>query len=799
MLNRLIDNQYEILAALRTGGRATVHYGWDHQGQRPVAIAEIAGDTAVRRRLAEAIGRSKRLVHPNLVAIHDARVDAENRVYVIMEFLDGMGLDTALERLRTRQKRLSPELGLYITRQILQGLDHIYAHASGAGNVRRPVLDTFSPGDVILIAGGSVKLRGLGLPEDDAGHPKYSEAGENNAAELYDLAVVGRLLYELVVGERPPARGMNSQGDVLRLEGLPKPVAEVVRKAISSRRGVRYETVRDMEDDLGRGQMSLGAGDARTMLADLLDALEDPREAQEHRRLLMMRGGSSTGTQMEAITTTPLSAEALGTDAEGGSDDGAPWEPYPWDSPKPTEPEWSDARPQRSHGWVTIAVAVVLVAYMMADLYWGFGPLSRITGIDLSQLPGEGIRPAEIVTIPPGADLTVNGVFAGQTPCVLDQPPPGPVTLQLALPGLLPIDTVIIVKEGEPVGPFPPFIFQCRVHFNSAPAGAKISVNGHELSDMELARFTVSVTDTVNVAMSLEGEQPLPEAAFNPLLGFVAPSDTTVWRWFPRSEESPGELTGVFRREIRIHSDPPGAMVYVDGDSAMSGYTDLALPLPYGDHTITLRREPYMDYRFALKVGQETPGVFSAVLKRTVHISAVDRDDPGTDIGATIDWIRQGTSYLKSPFDDVKTPYSIQLGGLPHEILLKHEDYWDTTVTLDARADRLEVEMRRMSDLDRKERDERDDNNNESDAWVRFLVRNGDDPVADAEVIGVEKNTGVVVRYGVTGEAGQIITKVPPGDYDWRATKHGFEGQMNGERIKPGAGLKKITLKLVKP
>ena len=81
---------------------------------------------------------------------------------------------------------------------------------------------------------------------------------------------------------------------------------------------------------------------------------------------------------------------------------------------------------------------------------------------------------------------------------------------------------------------------------------------------------------------------------------------------------------------------------------------------------------------------------------------------------------------------------------------------------------------------------------------MRFQVRDEDGPVADAEVIGVEKSTGVVVRYGATGEAGQIITTVPPGDYDWRASKHGYEGRSNGERIKPGRGLKKITLRLAK-
>ena len=104
--------------------------------------------------------------------------------------------------------------------------------------------------------------------------------------------------------------------------------------------------------------------------------------------------------------------------------------------------------------------------------------------------------------------------------------------------------------------------------------------------------------------------------------------------------------------------------------------------------------------------------------------------------------------------------------------------------------------MRPQDEIGREYADQRDDNDNE--AWVQFRVRDRHGPVADAEVIGVEKSTGDVVRYGTTGEAGQIITMVPPGDYDWRASKHGYEGRPNGERIKPGRGLKKITLRLAR-
>lgn len=807
MLNRLLDSQYEILAVLRPGTRATVHYGWDHAGQRPVAVAEIAAGAPDREQVLAGVQRSRRLRHQNLVTIYDSRQDSDGRVYVIMEFIDGMELGTALDRLRERGKRLPPLLAAYVTRQILQALDHIYTYGPPSDG-DRPVLEAFSLSDVFLIAGGSVKLRGFGLGEPDAATYPQSAVMEAGSCKRYDLSVLGLLFSELLLGEQislpDSSQGLGRNGqyrdDIFRRAGLPKRVEKIVRQALSDRPGVRYETARAMLDDLTGAQSALGADEPSLMLADLLDALEDDEEAAEHRRLLMMRG--TTGSEAAPVVTEPLqdvpSSSEKPLAVNSATEERSAIDPYPWDGVLQREPEWTERERRRWPAWITVCVALLLVAYMVSDLYWGFGPLSQLTGIGPSG-PQNGMpEKGAIVTVPPGAELTVNGQFAGLTPCTLEELPSGPVTLRLTLPGLIPIDTVLIIKDGENVGPFPPFVFQCRVHFNSVPEGARVMIDGHELTDIELARFTARVTDTLSVAMRVEGEAPLPTAMFNPLIGFVAPTDTTVWRWHPRSEDWPGQLTGVFRREIYIRSDPPGALVYVDGDSAVAGYTNLSLPLPYGNHVMTLHLDPYMDYRFAVHVGEETPSVFSAVLKRTVHIGAADWRYPATDIGATIDWIREGDEFVKTPFDDVKTPYSIQLGGLTHKIHLSHEGYWDTTVTLNAGVDQLDVAMRPMSEADRERLGDRDDRDNRGDAWVRFQVRDEDGPVADAEVIGVEKRTGVVVRYGTTGEAGQIITMVPPGDYDWRASKHGYEGRSNGERIKPGRGLKKITLRLAK-
>ena len=70
--------------------------------------------------------------------------------------------------------------------------------------------------------------------------------------------------------------------------------------------------------------------------------------------------------------------------------------------------------------------------------------------------------------------------------------------------------------------------------------------------------------------------------------------------------------------------------------------------------------------------------------------------------------------------------------------------------------------------------------------WVRFVVKGDDGPVSGAEVIGVEKRTGLTLSYGLTDAAGEFLTQVPVGDYDWHATKSGFEGPFPMAKRNPG-------------
>jgi hypothetical protein len=122
--------------------------------------------------------------------------------------------------------------------------------------------------------------------------------------------------------------------------------------------------------------------------------------------------------------------------------------------------------------------------------------------------------------------------------------------------------------------------------------------------------------------------------------------------------------------------------------------------------------------------------------------------------------------------------------------------YADTTILLSAFANEALVAMRPLP----KPRHEEVAADERELAWVRFVVQQGRKKgVAGAEVFGVDKDDGTIVRYGPTDDDGVLTTRVPVGDYNWWAARTGFlAGKPNGERIKQSRKTKEITLK-VKP
>ena len=209
-IGRLLDNRYEILEILGTGGMAVVYKARCHRLNRLVAIKilkdEYARDEEFRRRFRAEGEAVAMLSHPNIVQVYDVS-STETANFIVMELVDGISLKQYMEK----KGVLNWKETLHFAMQIAKGLEH--AHSRGI--VHRDI----KPHNVMVLKNGSVKVMDFGiarvmsksntLTKEALGSvhyisPEQAKGGwVDNRSDLYSLSVV---MYEMMTG-RPPYDG----------------------------------------------------------------------------------------------------------------------------------------------------------------------------------------------------------------------------------------------------------------------------------------------------------------------------------------------------------------------------------------------------------------------------------------------------------------------------------------------------------------------------------------------------------------------------------------------------------------
>ncbi len=209
-IGRLLDNRYEILEVIGTGGMAVVYKARCHRLNRLVAIKilkdEYSQDEEFRRRFHAEGQAVAMLSHPNIVQVYDVS-SSDNADFIVMELIDGITLKQYMEK----KGVLNWKETLHFAMQIGKALEH--AHSRGI--VHRDI----KPHNVMVLKNGSVKVTDFGiarvvsksntLTKEALGSvhyisPEQAKGGRvDNRSDLYSLGVV---MYEMMTG-RPPYDG----------------------------------------------------------------------------------------------------------------------------------------------------------------------------------------------------------------------------------------------------------------------------------------------------------------------------------------------------------------------------------------------------------------------------------------------------------------------------------------------------------------------------------------------------------------------------------------------------------------
>ena len=206
-IGKMLDNRYEILERIGTGGMAVVYKAKCHRLNRLVAIkilkADLAQDADFRRRFNAESQAVAQLSHPNIVSVYDVSRGGDTE-YIVMELIDGITLKQYMEK----RGQLNWRESLHFITQIMRGLSH--AHSRGI--VHRDI----KPQNIMVLRDGSVKVADFGiaclenasqtLTQEALGSVHYispEQARGDRTDARSDIYSAGVVLYEMLAGRLP--------------------------------------------------------------------------------------------------------------------------------------------------------------------------------------------------------------------------------------------------------------------------------------------------------------------------------------------------------------------------------------------------------------------------------------------------------------------------------------------------------------------------------------------------------------------------------------------------------------------
>ncbi len=265
-------SRYEIVEHIGRGATADVYKAYQAPLDRYVAIKLLhpflAEDTDFLGRFQREAKAAARLRHPNIVQIYD--FDAIQDVYyLVMEFIDGVTLKTAIQDLAAQQQVLSLAEAVRVTRCVATALAYAHSHDMIHRDIKPANIMLDHDGQVILTDFGTAKILSGGQHTASGvttGTPAYASPEQvmalpgDRRSDIYSLGVV---FFQMVTGQLPYDADTGVAVFLKHLtDPIPSPrainpalsidVETVVFRAMAKRPELRYQTADELIRDLDR-------------------------------------------------------------------------------------------------------------------------------------------------------------------------------------------------------------------------------------------------------------------------------------------------------------------------------------------------------------------------------------------------------------------------------------------------------------------------------------------------------------------------------------------------------------------
>ena len=267
---------YDIRSKLGSGGMGEVYLAEDRNLHRPVAFKilapRFASDPQLKHRFLQEAHAASILAHPHISVIHEVG-ESSGMLYISMEYVEG---ETLADRLKRGPMSINDTVEIAI--QIADAVDA--AHAKGITH------RDLKPANIMLTPRGHAKVLDFGLaklreqndhdPGDDQSTGVKSAAGLVVGTVPYmspeqalgrsidhrtDIFSLGVMLYEMIT-RRLPFDGATSTERIANIAHVkpelpsrinaetPPELERIVRKCLEKDPADRYQSAKEVEDDL---------------------------------------------------------------------------------------------------------------------------------------------------------------------------------------------------------------------------------------------------------------------------------------------------------------------------------------------------------------------------------------------------------------------------------------------------------------------------------------------------------------------------------------------------------------------
>lgn len=369
MTGKTLNNRYQLIERVGIGGMAEVYRAHDTVLDRVVAVKvmlpQYAADQTFQARFRQEAASAAKLQSPYIVSIYDWGLDAESDTYyIVMEFLKGTDLKTAIKERGAINQRKAAEIGS----QVAQALQ--VAHEGGI--IHRDI----KPQNIMIQPDGNIKVMDFGIARaGDAGLSQTAtvlgtahyispeQAQGKDLTGLSDVYSLGIVLYEATTG-RLPFEGTDSVSVAVKQVNEMPPAPRSINPDIDP--VLEAIIMKAMEKD--PAQRFANAQEMRQALNDYLAGRPIPGLGVHNDRTQVLGAGippmDGTAVMPKPIGTSPMGAGAT-TNFRSG---------------KQPQPPQNDNKKKIIIGVVVVAIIAVIVS-VAAFAFGGSGERATVPAV----------------------------------------------------------------------------------------------------------------------------------------------------------------------------------------------------------------------------------------------------------------------------------------------------------------------------------------------------------------------------------------------------------------------------------